>query len=473
MNDELREKLNRLVDKCHDGYNDYHNIEQAVKKIINSSYGCFGTNTFLLYNKIIAESITTTGKYMTLTLKGAIAKYCREQFHDDTELHDRMGIKVVNNNAPQDCTVYAQTDSVYTSFYDVCCMTNFMGYNVWASEKFLEKGKHYYVSQYKYKDKESAAEALGCDVDDIIEKEPSGLIFCQMMYEYRMKDFYEQKLEEVAAEYHVDNIESFELESYADAGIWLGKNRYIQNIRWTDPDVYYEPFKKLKATGVELADQKTPKWCKDQLKEFLVWLMSTNNVCQKSINDKIDSMKKAFKTKSVEEISWIISVNVYDNYVLDDKKEIKLKPKSSASTAGAALFNYLLVKNKMTDRFSKIKSGDKVAFFYAKPVNGVMIKKGQTDKNKDNKNFDKLFDDEDDENGKFEDVDVTKLIFVPSQVETFAYPVGIDRNYFPQVKVDYNMQFEKVMLNAINRFITAIGYKPYEIHEISKFNFFD
>lgn len=472
MNPELKAKINKLIDKCNLGYHDYHNIEQAIKTVINSSYGCFGTSTFLFYNKIIAESITTTGKHMTLSLKAAIAKYFRESYYNDQELHDMMGIKVVNNNAPEDCTVYAQTDSVYTSFEDACNMTNFMDYNLWRNKD----GWHQYVSQYKYDTPEKAAEAMDCKVDDLEEVEPSGLIYCQMLYEYRLKEYYNKTLDNIADEYHVDNIQSFELESYADAGIWLGKNRYIQNIRWTDPDVYYEPFKKLKATGVELADQKTPKWCKEQLKEFLIWLMKTDGITQKDVNDKIDAIKKAFKLKSPEEISWIVSVNVYDNYVVDDKNEIKLRPKASASTSGAAVYNYLLNKGKMLDRFSKIASGDKVHFFYAKPIAGTIVKKGQNKKGEKNKVFDSLFDDEDEKPIKkqkgISEEDANR-IYVSSQVETFAYPVGVNLNYFPQVAVDYNEQFEAVLLNAINRFITAIGFKPYEIHEISKFNFFD
>ena len=465
MEDKFKQKVRNLIEICDAKYETYHNIEQAIKLIINSSYGSFGTSTFIFYNKLIAESITTTGKHMTLSAKAEIDKYFREKWVDDKELHDKLGVNLVSTSSPNISTVYAQTDSVYTSLYDACMMTDFFSHKVWRNDAEY----HCFVSQAKVKTKEDAVKFFNVDPEYIHEVEAEGYIFCLMMYENHLKKFFCDLFDSIGERDGVENVQSFEFESYAESGIWLGKNRYVQDIRWSDPDVVYEPFTKIKPTGIELADMKTPDWCKKQLKGFLKWIMSCKqeDLTQTNINNKISEIKKAFKLQQPKDIAWTVTLNVYDNYVIDDKENIKLRPKSSASTQGGAIYNYLLKKNNLENRFSRISSGDKCSFFYIKPISGVYVHKGVNKNDKETKNS--LFDDDD---AKVDTTQDANLSFSLESTESFSIPIGVDLNKFPMVNIDYNKQFEAVLLSPINRFLVAMNFKPYDNNPVKKFSFF-
>lgn len=87
--------------------------QNAIKILINSIYGAFGTPYFYFYNLDIAQSITLQGQDLIKFSIKAVNHYFMERWHLDHELHKQLGIDQytigkVNNEA----AIYTDTDSV-------------------------------------------------------------------------------------------------------------------------------------------------------------------------------------------------------------------------------------------------------------------------------------------------------------------------------------------------------------------------
>lgn len=87
----------------------------AIKILINSIYGAFGNKWFYFYNPDIAQSITIQGQDMIKFANKAIDFYFKNRWHEDRELHEKLGISNHKiNKIPDDeiIAVYTDTDSV-------------------------------------------------------------------------------------------------------------------------------------------------------------------------------------------------------------------------------------------------------------------------------------------------------------------------------------------------------------------------
>lgn len=72
---------------------DYNNAMQtSLKLILNGSYGAFATQYFILFNNNVAGTITAEGRQLTKTMSNVNEDYWYNQWHLDTELHDKLGI---------------------------------------------------------------------------------------------------------------------------------------------------------------------------------------------------------------------------------------------------------------------------------------------------------------------------------------------------------------------------------------------
>jgi hypothetical protein len=94
---------------------DYYNaLQLGLKLVLNGSYGAFATPYFILFNNNVASSITAQGRDLTKTMDKVNEDYWFNQWHLDTELHERLGIKNVSAITPsENVSIYADTDSVF------------------------------------------------------------------------------------------------------------------------------------------------------------------------------------------------------------------------------------------------------------------------------------------------------------------------------------------------------------------------
>jgi DNA polymerase elongation subunit (family B) len=196
-------------------------------------------------------------------------------------------------------------------------------------------------------------------------------------------------------------------ENIADRGIWTAKKRYILNV-WNSEGVQYsEP--KLKMMGIEAVKSSTPAPCRKMIKDALKLMMSGT---EEDVIDFIDKSRTEFKSLPPEQISFPRSVSDVVKYKSSSSIYIKGTP---IHCRGALLFNHYIKKNKLDNKYSLIKNGEKIKFCYLKKPNPMH------------------------EN-------------VISFIQDFPKELNIDKY------LDYDLQFEKSFVEPLKAILDAIGW---------------
>jgi hypothetical protein len=349
------------------------NEEQAIKIFINSVYGATASPFFVGYNVRVAEAITLQGQEMIKFVQKIVNRYFSEFWHRDKELHDKLGLSRVEriNN---EVAIYGDTDSCYVTFQDV---------------------------------------VYGCDW----QGDPRQLIL--KIYEYRLKDYLEKSFSQLSASMGTDNIQNLEMETISYSAIFLKKKKYVLDMSWKSGEgdgIFYEPGKKIKATGVEIAQSSTPTFARAKLKELLKIILSERNkLNMRKFAELLKSEKESFMLDNIENVSMSSNVNDYEKGIMDDRKALEIQSGCPMHVRAAGYHNYLLNSSKWKGKYQLIKSGDKVRYYYAQNKYGG------------------------------ENV----FAYLPGN-----YPV----EFAPPV--DYETQFAKAIVDPINRFISAMGLPP-------------
>ena len=87
----------------------------ALKLVLNGSYGAFCTPYFILFNERVGGTITAQGRTLTQTMDKVNEDYWYNQWHLDTELHQKMNLKNVTPiQRDESVSIYADTDSIFS-----------------------------------------------------------------------------------------------------------------------------------------------------------------------------------------------------------------------------------------------------------------------------------------------------------------------------------------------------------------------
>ena len=197
-------------------------------------------------------------------------------------------------------------------------------------------------------------------------------------------------------------------EVIADRGIWTAKKRYILNVHDNEGVRYAKP--KLKIMGIEAIKSSTPAICRQALKDIFKRIIETDEV---TVQGDIANFKIAFKQASPEEVSFPRGVN---NIAKWSDRDTIYKKGTPIHIRGAILHNNLVKDKKLSRKIEKITSGDKVKFTYLVKPNPIK-----------------------------ENV-IAFVDYLPEQFKLEKY-------------VDYNLQFEKTFLGAIEPVLDAVGWK--------------
>ena len=283
----------------------YNNIQMAKKISLNSAYGAIGNNWFRYFDLMVATAITTSGQLSIRWIEKDLNKYINKLL--DTEKEDYV--------------IASDTDSVYITFDALV-------------NKLYEKG--------------TETSKIVSFLDTIAKEklEP----FIDRSYKTLAKNMnaYAQKME-------------MGREVIADKGIWTAKKRYILNV-WDSEGVrYHEP--KLKIMGVEAVKSSTPAACREKIKEALPIIMSGN---EKMLNTFIQEFREEFMKLGPEDIAYPRSCNGVLRYGGDASLFKKGAP---IHVKGAILYNYLIKKHKLQNRYPYIQEGDKVRFINLRQPN--------------------------------------------------------------------------------------------------------
>lgn len=240
--------------------------------------------------------------------------------------------------------------------------------------------------------------------------------FIMELYNFRLNDYIVKCMEKYAEATNTDNFLIFELETIAYTGIWLAKKKYLQNIAWEDKleiDDRYANLKKIKTIGFDTIQSSTPTLARKHLTEALKIVLSEKPTAGmlKRLVDYLNKCKKEFKLADVDQISFNKRTNNIEKYIVDDSIEFQIGTKCPPNVKAAGFYNYLMNQSpKYKNKYKMIGNGEKLKLYHCKHA----------------------------------------------ICDMFAYMPG-DHPVEIAPEVDYEMQFEKSVIDPINRVLVAVG----------------
>ncbi len=451
--DEKIKKIALLKNKASDLKKevDYYNAMQlALKLVLNGSYGAFATQYFILFNNHVAGTITAQGRDLTKTMDKVNEDYWYDQWHLDTELHDKVCVtNVTQVPRTEHVSIYADTDSLFVSFKPA------IDHSTWKNLKFnrtyldsIDK-KFIILSKEKesFDNKNCVGEANKIDeLKELLSKEhdviiidgffvknrelskliKSGEIKCELVWNwsneldyiqgldfYRYGGYFKKSLEDYAAGFGVENKEDFELERISESMINIAKKKYICHITYED-GIPYEKLTYIYPKGVELVRSSTPLFAREKIVHIVKYLFTNPDTFNiKDLLKLVKNLRKEFELANIDDICMQSSCSNYETKITNDKT-LPLGFVSGAHFAvkSSAYYNYLLNKDKgLQQKYEFIKSGTKIKYFCCK---------------------DKSIND------------------------TFAYIRGSYPHEFAP-EIDYDTQFLKAILSPVNSIIEPLG----------------
>ena len=278
----------------------YHNMQQALKILMNSGYGAIANRFFRYFSIDNAQAITLTGQ---LAIRW-VEKHMNEYLNRVLKTKEARYVIAV------------ATDSVYVNFDLVV--------------------PHLAVGNLS-KDKTT----------DAIDK------FCQKVINPKIQSWFDE-----LGRY--TNVREQKLkmarECIADRAIWRGKNNYLLNMV-DKKGVRYDP-PKLKIVGIEAIKSSTPAVCRKSIKEIFTLIMNGE---EKDAIDYVKNFRSEFDKLPFEKIAFPRGVKVYEEYLSENGLYRKATP---AHVRAAIIYNHFLKEKHLDDRYARIYKGDKLKFAY-------------------------------------------------------------------------------------------------------------
>ena len=283
----------------------YNNIQMAKKISLNSAYGAIGNSWFRYFDLLVATAITASGQLSIRWIEKALNAYLNKILETDKE----------------DYVIASDTDSVYITFDTLVNKLFKEGTETTKIVNFLDKIASEKLEPFINRSYSELAEVVGA---------------------------YEQKM-------------NMSREVIADKGIWTAKKRHILNVHDSEGVRYKKPH--LKIMGIEAVKSSTPAPCRAKIKEALDIIMNGD---EKELNTFIQDFRKAFLELSPEDIAYPRSCNGVLKYTDDASLFKKGAP---IHVKGSILYNYLIKKHKLRNRYPDILEGDKIRFLHLRQPN--------------------------------------------------------------------------------------------------------
>jgi DNA polymerase elongation subunit (family B) len=207
-------------------------------------------------------------------------------------------------------------------------------------------------------------------------------------------------------------------EVLADKGLWTAKKRYILNVHNSEGVQYATP--KLKVMGLEMVKSSTPQIIRNKLKESITVILDGD---QSALHKFITTFRKEFNQLPVEQISFPRSVNNLQQYTSSSNIYGSGTP---MHVRGALLYNHYLKKAKLEGKYPLIREGEKIKFVYLKTPNTIQ-----------------------------ENI-ISFTNELPKELGLHKY-------------VNYDIQFEKVFLDALQIVIQPLGWSVEEKSSLEDF----
>lgn len=248
LKDEKEKTKNKELDYQIDAL---HNMQWALKILLNSCYGAFANKYFRWYDINQAEAVTMSGQ---LAIRW---------------IHDRMNeyMNKIFKTKNEDYIIAVDTDAIYLKM-----------------ELFAKQ----------------------LNISDSIELSRKIDKICEGL----LQPFINKTFDDLA-----DYVNAYEQamvmkrEAIAEKGIWLGKKHYVLNCWNIEGVEYKEPY--LKTVGIEVQKSSTPKICRESLKKAISFVMNKD---EETVQAYVNEFKTEFMSKKFEEIAFPRGVNGINEY---------------------------------------------------------------------------------------------------------------------------------------------------------------
>lgn len=291
----------------------YHNLQMAIKILINSCYGAIGAPSFKYYDLRMAEGITLSGQ---------------------------LSIRWIANK--------------FNAFLNKHCETIDVDYilGIDTDSNFL----HLETLVQKWTESQEVKGVSPTETDKINFMD----LFCYKVLAPYIKKSYDELAEYMNSFKQTMNMDR---DLLTDRCLIMAKKKYIMNV-WDSEGVRYaEP--KLKVVGLELVKSSTPEVIRHKLKDSVPILLYGNN---DELRTFVSKFKDEFNSLSVETIAFPKGVNDIEKYVSENGLFGKGTP---INVRASAIYNKLIKDNKLSDNYTPIQSGDKMKFIYLRTPNPI------------------------------------------------------------------------------------------------------
>jgi len=258
------------------------------------------------------------------------------------------------------------------------------------SIRWIEKKINFYLN-----------DLLGADDMKIVE-------FLDTACKKRIEPFIDKSYQELA-----DSMNAYaqkmqmKRENIANKGIWKAKKMYILNV-WNSEGVQYDK-PKLKMMGIEAVRSSTPTACRDSIKKSLEIIM---NGSEEDLQKYISDFRTKFRTLSFEDVAFTRGVKDIEKWYRFGRFESG----TPIHVRGSVVFNQMIEKLKLQNKYQTIASGEKIKFVYLKNPN-------------------------------------------PTREHVISCSNGLPQEFNMHQYVDYDVQFEKGYLSPIESIIKTIGWQ--------------